>query len=439
MFASGLSRVGVGADRRSSGRGALKRVLVMALCTGALGGCEVSETDEVLSDEALAPPNLVLAYTGTPLAGSDVTLTVALPAAVSGKRTYFITTTAGQGTGIGACPSLLNGECLDVAQPMNLLGPVNSVSGTSTYDLTLGTGLIGDTVWVQAVVVHNGVGYKTNVISFEVEDPSGGQLTLANCGESYGSGLPTFYSTYFACVDATVANGTVTLWTDGLPPHETPYYASTDPNDVAWDARGGTHFQNPGTIAAQDFEINIPANPVAKGITINAAMVDNTMNTNTNEYSGGGVGVALNGVLIFAAMAAPGDDLVEEQYTFDLYEGHPAGSTYHYHFETPGPLEVLEDRGFATTSVPGAAEVELYGIMCDGTVVMGCTELDGSEPNDSNFDAQNGHVHSISDGTTTHFTNRYHTHVCPDLWPNYPFFPEIAYYSEAPCPVLGPP
>ena len=62
----------------------------------------------------------------------------------------------------------------------------------------------------------------------------------------------------------------------------------------------------------------------------------------------------------------------------------------------------------------------------------------GELPDGGDFDAQNGHVHDIADGTTTHFTNRYHTHVCPDLWPSYPFFPEIAYYETTDCPRPGP-
>ena len=161
-------------------------------------------------------------------------------------------------------------------------------------------------------------------------------------------------------------------------------------------------------------------NPVAKGITITGALVDNRMNTSGEEYSGGPVGISLNGVVIFAAMAAPGDDLAAEQFTFDSYEAHPAMTTYHYHFNTPGPLEVLVDRGYSGSSTPGDADIELYGIMCDGTLVLGCTELDGSAPSTADFDAQNGHLHDISAGGTVHFTNRYHTHVCLDQWPDYP-------------------
>lgn len=264
------------------------------------------------------------------------------------------------------------------------------------------------------------------------------ELTLSNCAESVGDGVPAFYSTYFACVDLTTTGSGTTVSTDGLPPHPSPYYPSDNPNYVAFDTRGGTHNKNPNELGSNTVTMTIPANPVAKGITIDASMVDNTMDTSDEEYSGGPVGIALNGVAIFAAMARPGDNLADEAFTFDLYEGHPAGSTYHYHFETPGPLEVLVDRGLSNNATPGAGSLELYGVMCDGTLVLGCTELDGSAPADGDFDAQNGHVHDIGDGTTTFFSNRYHTHVCPDLWPSYPFFPEIAYYDTSSCPQPGP-
>ena len=75
----------------------------------------------------------------------------------------------------------------------------------------------------------------------------------------------------------------------------------------------------------------------------------------------------------------------------------------------------------------------MYAMMCDGTAVLGCTELDGSTPDDGAFDAQNGHVHDISDSDGIQLENRYHTHVCTERWPNYPFFPEIAYYDQSGC------
>jgi len=101
--------------------------------------------------------------------------------------------------------------------------------------------------------------------------------------------------------------------------------------------------------------------------------------------------------------------------------------TYHYHGPTPGPLEVLRAAGVVTTTVPGAAEVELYGILRDGTVVLGCTELDSSAP--AGLDAQGGHIGDLraTDGTMF-FTGRYHTHVCADAARGHLYTPEIQYY-----------
>ncbi len=90
---------------------------------------------------------------------------------------------------------------------------------------------------------------------------------------------------------------------------------------------------------------------------------------------------------------------------------------------------MLQEKGLITTAIVGSGEIELYGIMCDGTVIMGCTELDGITPDDSDFDSQNGHVHDISDGTTAHFTNRYHTHICTASFTGFKFTPEIQYYD----------
>ena len=262
--------------------------------------------------------------------------------------------------------------------------------------------------------------------------------SIVDCDTNIDADVPAFYKTYFRCVDIWMDGGDVVIWSDGAPPHESAYYQN-GALSVPWDNQGGSHFQNPNWIAAQDIEMTIPSNPVAKGITIDNALVDITAMTSNEEYSLGTIGVALNGVSEFNAAAAPGMDLYDEQWSFDLYEGHPQNTgVYHYHGRTPGPLEVLWDAGLVSSTEPGQAEVELYGILCDGTLVLGCTELDGSTPSDGDFDAQNGHVHDIADATMTHFTDRYHTHVCPAAYANHPFNPEIAYYDGGGCPRGGP-
>ena len=69
--------------------------------------------------------------------------------------------------------------------------------------------------------------------------------------------------------------------------------------------------------------------------------------------------------------------------------------------------------------------------MCDGTVVMGCTELEGETPDDSDFDAQNGHTHDLLDADDeVMLEDRYHTHICETAWPNHILTPEIQAYTS---------
>lgn len=240
-------------------------------------------------------------------------------------------------------------------------------------------------------------------------DDDDGLRTLETCGGTPGEGL---YA-WLRCVDVADVEDAVTVHSVDLPPHPSPYYGLTDPNYVAFDDRGGTHHQNPNSLSAQDVTFTLPDAPVSKGLTIDAAMVDLTMGTSDEEYPGGPAGIALDGVFLFNATAAPGDDIRDEQYTFDRYEAHPSpDGAYHYHSASPGPLEV--------------ADLGWYGIMCDGTVVLGCVELDGASPTGA-LDAQGGHVHDLVLDGDTLASGRYHTHVCPGTYAD--FTPEIQYYE----------
>ena len=91
---------------------------------------------------------------------------------------------------------------------------------------------------------------------------------------------------------------------------------------------------------------------------------------------------------------------------------------------------MLQSLGLTTTNVPGGAEIELYGVMCDGTVVMGLVEMDGS-PVGADFDAQAGQLHDIvdRDGNAL-LENRYHIHMAPEIgFEPRGLTPEAQYYS----------
>jgi hypothetical protein len=259
-------------------------------------------------------------------------------------------------------------------------------------------------------------------------DSVAGTRTLASCSTAIASDAPAF-ARLFKCATVTKTATGWTFKTDSLPPHASPYWSATDPNYTKFDTTGGKN-QNPNTLKKTTVTFTIPATPVAKGITVTAKHVDGQAKTSNDEYALGPAGIALDGVLVFNATAAPGDDIAKEAFTFDSYDAHPAPTgEYHYHGPSKGPLEVLKALGHVTKTEPGKAELEVYGIMCDGTVLLGCTEADGNAAPVAGLDPQGGHVHAIKgkDGKVW-FDDRYHVHMCAATGRIYT--PEIQYYKD---------
>ena len=260
---------------------------------------------------------------------------------------------------------------------------------------------------------------------------TGSVRTVANCETNIAADVPAFFKDYFGCVDITVSGTNIIIKTKDLPPHKSYYYGEGHSNYEAFDySRGSQYKPNPNKIADQSLTMTIPITPKPRGITIDKAKVDGVVGTSNQEFKMGPAGVALDSVALFNPLAAPGDDIENEKYTFDSYDARPAGPTYHYHTSSPGPLEVLKNKGLTISTTPGSATVEIFGVMCDGTVVMGCTEADGSAPDASGFDAQNGHSHDIKNKAgAVLLAGRYHTHVCPTKFTSYKYTPEIQFYD----------
>ena len=286
--------------------------------------------------------------------------------------------------------------------------------------------------------------------------------TLETCETDIAYNVPQFFQDFFHCVKARLSESGnyVNLYFSSLPPYQSWYYdvqnatSSTNPNWIPFESFADGSYQNPNVIAEVDIVISIPVDPTPRTgndpdfPAIDAAAVDGVVNTSDYEYPMNYIGSALNGATMYNPCAAPGDVIEDEALSFDLYNGHPGGGAYHYHTTSPGPLEVLAYKmpDVVTNTTPGSAEIEIYGINCDGVVIMGCTELDGSAPDPQTWDAQNGHVHDMvgTDGTV-YFENRYHTHICytnisdddvDDMglgvgngYPDHEFTPEISYYK----------
>jgi len=152
----------------------------------------------------------------------------------------------------------------------------------------------------------------------------------------------------------------VRVTADGQPDYPSMYFQATDPCYEAW-ADGAP---NPNRIVARARTIDVPRASVEGATTM----------------GGGIVGVAVNGVPIFADFAAPGDDIFAEVATFDRCAAHPApGGTYHYHGEPPA---ISSD------------DARLIGVLRDGYTIYGRRDVDGSLPT---LDAHGGHVGTTPD------------------------------------------
>jgi hypothetical protein len=252
--------------------------------------------------------------------------------------------------------------------------------------------------------------------------------SFENCGTSVAEDVPDFYKKYFLCSTITVDNGDVVITTENLPPYKTYYYGEGNPNYAEWDDRGGAYHPNPSTLAAGTISVRVPSNPTSKGLTIDSSIVDLEAQTSSEEFNLGPAGVCTDSVAMFNSVAAPGDDILQEEFTFDEWGSHPAGTEYHHHGANAGSLAALQYSGLVSSTTPGSTEPEVYGVMCDGTVLLGCLELDGSTVSGS-LDAQNGHVGDIKDSSATYFTGRYHIHMCASLG-HYGLSPEIQAYED---------
>ena len=254
---------------------------------------------------------------------------------------------------------------------------------------------------------------------------------LAGCVSNIADDVPAFYSTYFRCTDISIDGDVVVITGSNLPPHYSYYWGTDNALYEEFDySRGDQYRPNPNEIATAQFTLRIPLNPTPTGISVDDTTVNADTGDNT-DYPLGTAGVAIDGVSLFNSLAAPGADIIDERFTFDSNEGHPQDrGVYHYHAVTHGPLTVLQSLGITTTNVPGEAEIELYGMMCDGTVVLGYSELDGTE-NGGDLDAQGGHAHDIVDvDGTTLLEDRYHIHMYPEIgFEPRGLTPEAQYYS----------
>lgn len=126
--------------------------------------------------------------------------------------------------------------------------------------------------------------------------------------------------------------------------------------------------QNPGTPAARamTFALPSPASVAASPTCVGM----------------GAIGITLNGVVLYNAVDARGNDAVANEIV-DVYGGHPAMTDYHYH-NVPERLDASTDRD---------GHSGIIGYIRDGFALYGYHGVTGTELSNSDLDVCHGHSH----------------------------------------------
>ncbi|MCC7451897.1 MAG: YHYH protein [Anaerolineae bacterium] len=170
--------------------------------------------------------------------------------------------------------------------------------------------------------------------------------------------------------------------TNDLPNHPTGIFPIA-PSDDAY-----AYDRNPNKIAAQNFQMELPANPTLLA---------------QPSCAPGAVGILLSGVSLFNALDAPGRDAVAHE-TQDGCQGHPQSSgTYHYHSLTNCLSDTAGSDGHSA----------LMGYSVDGFGIYGRHGQGGQILTSADLDECHGHTHTLMwDGKEV---SMYHYHTTWDF------------------------
>jgi hypothetical protein len=125
---------------------------------------------------------------------------------------------------------------------------------------------------------------------------------------------------------------------------------------------------NPGVPASRPYTFTLPAAP-----SVNVAPTCVPL---------GAIGVTTNGVILYNAADARGNDAVAHEIV-DAHGGHPAQSDYHYHF--------IPERLDRTPLADGHSGI--VGYVRDGFAIYGYKGVGGAELRNTDLDECHGHSH----------------------------------------------
>ena len=199
---------------------------------------------------------------------------------------------------------------------------------------------------------------------------------------SFGTGVPSWVSDNFSCVQASVSGSSLVIKTNGMPPYNSAYFGSSS---TYYEAMPSGRSANPNTIStSRTYTMTVPSSPSSTCVNVSTSL--------------GEQGILANGVIVYNNAAAPGDTLSSEVKTFDGGDAHPdSSSIYHNHTQ---PVKLTSNTG------------KIIGIAIDGFPILDSKELDGTSPSGLTSNTH-GHSHSLSGGGKDYGT-MYHYHIAND-------------------------
>ena len=178
----------------------------------------------------------------------------------------------------------------------------------------------------------------------------------------------------------------VTIVSNGLPNHTSPYWEATDTLHI--EQTFGDH-TTPGFIREGSFTVTVPLNP---------------KKASSSSATGlGAIGISVHGPPIFNDEEGPNRPFDEPTATgLDYAGGHNGPGGYHYHLES---ADVPENTALSYD------DEKLVGIMADGFLLYGRREMGGTYPTD--LDESGGHY-----GVTPHSCGEeiYHYHIINEYY-----------------------
>ncbi len=243
-----------------------------------------------------------------------------------------------------------------------------------------------ETTWYQDAD-NDGLG-NPDISQTSCEQPAGYVANNSDSDDSnfIGTPLSAFDEFNPDAVTFSFDGNEVTIESTGVPNHTSPYWQESHPLHI--EQTFGDH-TTPGFINERSYTVTLPLNPQI---------------ASTSSATGlGAIGIAVTGAPIFNDEEGPNVALdLQTAGGLDYAGGHNGPSGYHYHLEA---ADVPEN---TTLSYD---DEQLIGIMADGFLLYGRTEMDGSYPTD--LDASGGHY-----GVTPHSDGEeiYHYHIINEYY-----------------------